>query len=288
MKHGHQYTHEAAPAKLTLTLRVLGLLPDGHHALEALTVPLAEPADEVMVEVRDAPGVELLVEPAGSAPADDTNLAARAAVAVLTHAGAAGARIGLHKSIPMGAGLGGGSADAGAVLRVLGRTLRVADADLHEIAAALGADVAFCFGGRPAWMRGRGDDLEPVVLPAAVPVVVATPAFGCSTPEVYRAWDELGGPRDLRLVAAPAALAALVTTLTNDLEPAAEHVEPRLVSFRRRFEVAVGRPALLCGSGSSYCALFDDEDSWRRGLDRARQALGTRSVWGTWFGPRAD
>ena len=288
MKHGHQYTHEPAPAKLTLTLRVVGLLPDGYHALEVLTVVLDEPADEVMVEVRQEPGVELLVEPAGSAPADDSNLAVRAAAALLEHAGAAGARIGLHKSIPTGAGLGGGSADAGAVLRVLGRALRVADRELHEIAVGLGADVAFCLAGRPSWMRGRGDELEPVTLPSAVPVVVATPSFGCSTPDVYRAWDELGGPRDVRLVAAPAALAPLSVALTNDLEPAAERVEPRLVSFRRRFEAAVQRPALLCGSGSSYCALFDDEHGWQRGLDRARQAFGTRGVWGTWFGPRPD
>ncbi|HEX5614006.1 MAG TPA: 4-(cytidine 5'-diphospho)-2-C-methyl-D-erythritol kinase [Acidimicrobiia bacterium] len=286
MKHGHQYTHEPARAKLTLSLRVVGLLPDGYHALEALTVALDDPADEVMVEVRQEPGVELLVEPAGSAPVDDTNLAVRAATAVLERAGAAGARIGLHKAIPMGAGLGGGSADAGAVLRVLGRALRVPSDDLHAIAASLGADVAFCFAGQPAWMRGRGDDLEPVVLPAALPVVVATPPFGCSTPAVYRSWDELGGPRDVRLVAAPAALAPLTVALTNDLEPAAERLEPRLVSFRRRFEAAIERPALLCGSGSSYAAVFDDEPSWQRALERARQALGTRRVWGTWARPR--
>lgn len=286
MRQDRRYAHEAAPAKVTLSLRVTGTRPDGYHTIEALTVVVDDPADDLVVEVRDVPGVELLVEPAGSAPTDDSNLAVRAANAVLARAGAPGARIGIHKRIPMGAGLGGGSSDAGAVLRALGRQLHVPDEDLHRIAASLGADVAFCFADVPSWMRGRGDDLEPVALAAPLPIVLATPPFGCATPAVYRAWDDLGGPRDARLVPAPAVLQPLCAVLTNDLEVAAEHVEPRLTSFRRRFEAAVRHPALLCGSGSSYGAVFDDEDAAAHALERARQALGTRAVWGSWARPR--
>ena len=133
-------------------------------------------------------------------PADASNLAWRAADAC-----GVSLAIRLHKGIPAVAGLGGGSADAAAVLVALG-------AD-PAIGASLGADVPFCMHGGAAHVRGIGELIERIEMRPR-PVLIATPRFGCATADVFRAWDELGGPRDE----------------VNDLEPAAHHVEPRLVA----------------------------------------------------------
>ncbi|HEX9529881.1 MAG TPA: hypothetical protein VF954_01990, partial [Acidimicrobiales bacterium] len=167
-----------------------------------------------------------------------------------------GVRMRLRKAIPAGAGLGGGSADAAAAFAAVRRMLEVdiGDEELSELGAALGSDVPFCLRGGAAWMRGRGERLEPVTLEGQLPLVVVLPPFRISTPDVYRAWDELGGPSSTRIVPTPAALAGLGLPdgLVNDLEPAAEHIEPRLRPFREGLEALAGGPALLAGSGSAY------------------------------------
>jgi 4-diphosphocytidyl-2-C-methyl-D-erythritol kinase len=117
--------------------------------------------------------------------------------------------------------------------------------------------VPFFLAGGAAWMRGRGEVLERVALRPGLPMLVVMPQFSIATVDVYRAWDELGEPRSRRSVAAPGALAELAHELVNDLEPAAEHVEPRLRPLRERIEDAAGRDALLAGSGPSYVVLAD-------------------------------
>lgn len=253
-----------APAKLTLSLRVLGARADGFHELEALTVSVSEPHDIVTLEDR-ADGVTLRVTGATEGvPEDEQNLAVQAA----REAGRAVA-IGLHKGIPPDAGLGGGSSDAAAVLRGLGA---------ERFAAELGSDVPFCVRGGAAWVRGRGEVLEPVSMPGSLAVVIAVPAFGLRTPAVYRAWDELGGPRARREVATPAPVAHLLDRLANDLEPAAEHVEARLVGFRQEVEAHVGVPALLAGSGSAYAVVLAGDEAARAGEAAARlRAVGIRA-----------
>ncbi|HLF41584.1 MAG TPA: 4-(cytidine 5'-diphospho)-2-C-methyl-D-erythritol kinase, partial [Acidimicrobiia bacterium] len=125
---------------------------------------------------------------------------------------------------------------------------------LADLGARLGSDVPFCVTGGAAWMRGRGEIVEPLpALPAAsLPLVIAIPPFGLSTPAVYAAWDRLGGPRSTRACPAPPALGGLVDALVNDLEPAAEAVEPRLRPFREALERVAAAPAVLAGSGSAY------------------------------------
>jgi 4-diphosphocytidyl-2-C-methyl-D-erythritol kinase len=135
----------------------------------------------------------------------------------------------LRKRIPAGAGLGGGSADAGAVLRWAG----LGDLDA---AARLGADVAFCVVGGRALVSGIGEVVEPLPFEART-LTLWTPPFGCSTPAVYRAWDEMGGP---------------VGDHGNDLEPAALAVEPRLAEWRDRFAALAGERPRLAGSGSTW------------------------------------
>jgi 4-diphosphocytidyl-2-C-methyl-D-erythritol kinase len=237
-----------APAKLTLSLRVTAVRDDGYHELDAVMVTVSEPCDFVSVEPASETSLEVSGPFAAGVPVDATNLAWRAADLAGTSV-----EIAIEKHIPPGGGLGGGSADAAAVLRALGVS--------RELAATLGADVPFCLDGVPARVRGIGDVLEAVSLPAAF-VVVATPRFGCATADVYRAWDALGGPH-----AEP-----------NDLEPAAFEVEPRLRAFKSEIEAAAGAPAILAGSGSSYAVVFDDEAAARAAYERVATTVDG-SVW---------
>ncbi len=236
-----------AHAKLTLSLEVTGTRPDGYHELDALVVAVSEPHDELVLRPTLAPSLLVTGLQGAGVPGGDDNLALRAALGL-------GAKIDieLHKGIAMGAGLGGGSADAAAVLigapKLAG--IEVDAADVDRFAAALGADVPFCLSGGGAMrMRGIGDELEPTPIPSFA-VVIATPLFGCETAAVYRAWDTLGGPvgETVEIDGLP--------PLRNDLERAAHAVEPRLAAFKVLIEHAAGAPALLAGSGSSYALLF--------------------------------
>lgn len=213
-----------APAKLTLSLRVTGLREDGYHLIEAEMVTL-DLADTLVVGPGDA--LEVVDATSGEGLSVETgadNLVRRA----LRLAGRT-AHVRLEKRIPAGAGLGGGSADAAAVLRWAGVTVL-------EAAARLGADVAFCVVGGRARVAGIGEIVEPLPFEART-LTLWTPPFGCSTPAVYRAWDDLGGP---------------VGAHGNDLEPAALVVEPRLADWRDRFADAAGQQPRLAGSGSTW------------------------------------
>jgi 4-diphosphocytidyl-2-C-methyl-D-erythritol kinase len=252
-------TVEHAPAKLTLALRVLGRRPDGYHDLDALTVSLRDPVDIVTIEDTTS-GIELVVAGEQEVPMGDENLAVRAANGFAAHTGITiSVRITLGKRIPPGAGLGGGSADAAAVLRALARVHGVGLDDLVDVAATLGSDVPFCLHGGPAWMRGRGERVEPVVLAEPFGIVLVIPPFGVATPAVYAMWDELGEPAARRRVMAPRALRGLIDALANDLEPAAEVVEPRLARLREAITEASGAEPVLAGSGSASAVITDNE-----------------------------
>lgn len=227
--------HERAPAKLTRSLRVTGRRDDGYHLLESEMASL-NLADELEIDERGE-GLEVIDELAWSGMsrppmlrpplgvvAGPDNLVRRALDAV-----GRTAHVVLRKHIPAGAGLGGGSADAAAVLRWAG-SFEVA------VATRLGADVPFCLRGGRAFVRGTGEVVEPLAF-EAFSVVLLTPPLGASTPAVYRAWDELGGP---------------VGTRGNDLEPAALQVEPRLGWWRDLFTSVAGEPPRLAGSGSTW------------------------------------
>jgi 4-diphosphocytidyl-2-C-methyl-D-erythritol kinase len=228
-------------AKLTLSLEVVARRPDGYHELDALVVSVSEPHDSLVLRPADDVSITVRGPHAAGVPVDETNLAVRAA----REAGA-NVAIELHKAIPAGAGLGGGSADAAAVL------IGVDAPDPVLIAEGLGADVPFCLSGGAMRMRGIGDVLEPVSLPELW-VVIATPPFGCVTADVYRAWDA-GTVHASRGVPATD-----LPEMQNDLEEAAQQVEPRLLAFHEAVESAAGAPALMAGSGSSYFVVFRSE-----------------------------
>ncbi len=273
-----------AYSKLTLSLRVGPLRDDGFHDIEALAVSLSDPLDVVEVEAVPHPG-GVTFEVSGETddvPTGMSNLAARAAEELMVRAGRSGhgVRVSLRKKIPSGAGLGGGSADAAATLVAVRRLLDIDfdDERLSAIGATLGSDVPFCLQGGACWMRGRGERVERVALPAGIPFLVAFPPFRLSTVDVYRAWDDIGRPKAPRRVPAPGAIADVLPELSNDLELAAEAVEPSLKEFRDALAKAAETEPLLAGSGSVYVVPVDGHDDlsgWARVVSQRVKALVT-------------
>jgi len=209
-----------APAKLTRSLRITGVRGDGHHLLDAEMVSL-DLADTLTFSEGDS------LEVRGAAPdvpLTDDNLVRRALRLV-----GRTAQVKLDKRIPSGAGLGGGSTDAAAVLRWAGVT------DLH-LAARLGADVPFCLVGGRARVTGVGEQVVPLPF-VPLTFTLLTPPIHCATPAVYAAWDALGGPH---------------ADGTNDLEPAALVVAPALARWRDQLGDATGLTPVLAGSGSTW------------------------------------
>ena len=212
----------SAPAKLTLSLRVVGLRDDGLHLVDAEMVAI-DLADRL--QVSDGDGLHVVSVGGGlEVVGGDDNLVARA----LRLAGRSAAVV-VHKAIPAGAGLGGGSSDAAAILRWAGWT------DVTE-AAAIGADVSFCMVGGRARVTGVGEVVEPLEF-RAMSFTLLTPSVGCPTADVYRRWDELGGPAG---------------ESGNDLEPAALDLVPDLARWRDDLGDATGLCPRLAGSGSTW------------------------------------
>jgi 4-diphosphocytidyl-2-C-methyl-D-erythritol kinase len=214
-----------APAKLTLELRVTGVRADGYHLIDAEMVTL-EVADSVTIDP-GGHGVSFTGRYGVGIPHDGTDLVSRA-----LHLANRQAQVSVHKRIPAGGGLGGGSADAAAVLRWAG---------FHDLEAAsrLGADIPFCLVGGRARVRGIGEIIDPLPF-IETDITLVVPPLAVSTPAVYRAWDDLGGPRSHG---------------PNDLEPAALVVEPQLATWRDRIRDATGAAPVLAGSGATWFVL---------------------------------
>ena len=178
-----------ANAKINWTLDTVGMRADGYHLLDMLMQSISlhdtltlEPAEDVTFSADGATRV----------PQDEGNLALRAALALRRHAGTAqGAMIHLHKRIPSGAGLGGGSADAAAVLHGLNALweLNLPMETLRQIGLTLGADVPFCLIGGLAHVQGIGEVIEPLPCPRIYHLVIIQPCRALSTPQVFRALD---------------------------------------------------------------------------------------------------
>jgi 4-diphosphocytidyl-2-C-methyl-D-erythritol kinase len=288
-----------APAKLNLGLRITGFrqagAQRGYHELASVFVPI-DYADEIEIALAESgpglPPVELRV--AGDVPgvpADASNLAARAAARFLEAAGSpARACLVLHKRVAAGAGLGGGSSDAGAVLRGLDRLLpgAVARATLEDLAVELGADVPFFLDPRPAWVTGIGERREPLPEIGPLVVVLAHPGVPLATAAVFRAFDEahdrpgaaltrpdppstmpaLSGLPGRRAGGDPRVLASqLDTLLENDLEPAALRLCPAIGGLREALRRAGALGVGLSGSGPTMFGVFADAAAARKAAD---------------------
>lgn len=288
-----------APAKLNLTLAVVGRRSDGFHDLHSVFVPLAL-ADRLSL----APGARTdtlhVVGPDTGPP--DKNLVLRAIAAARAGVGVGPGRpptpplaTRLEKRIPVAAGLGGGSSDAAAALD---GALAAWGADLDAtrrsaVAAGLGSDVPYFLAGGAALVEGRGERVTPLAgTRGDVAVLLVTPALAVRTPEVFAAFAALrsgaGGRGDgsvrmssehlaqeLRggLTASDLVARAGVLAAANDLRPAAEAVVPELVGFRRAVMRATGRPIAMSGSGPSLFALYAGRDEAEADAEAIRAAV---------------
>jgi 4-diphosphocytidyl-2-C-methyl-D-erythritol kinase len=254
---------EAAPAKVNLFLHVVGRRADGYHLLDSLAVfPAvgdtlrAVPADELSLALEGPFGGALTAEP--------DNLVLRAARGLADLAGVgAGARLTLVKTLPVASGIGGGSADAAAALRLLGRLWDVAPAPgpLHALALRLGADVPVCLASLPARMGGVGEVLAPAPALPAFGLALVNPGVAVSTPEVFRA--RAGGFSPPAVLppgwADAAALAAGLAALGNDLEPAAVALRPVIGETLAALRATPGcLLARMSGSGATCFGVYAD------------------------------
>lgn len=254
-----------AGVKVNLCLRVGPPRGDGYH--DVATVLAALPlGDELALEPAASTRVDAPALPGGDA------LVARALGLLAERSGHAGGwYVRLDKRAPVGAGIGGGSADAGAALRLANATLEqpLAPGELLALAAEVGSDVPFFASGDPvALARGRGELLEPCALAADAWVALAWPGIVLATAEVYARFRPRAGSaeRVRALAAAPFAAAdaaGLAELLENDLAEAAEALCPPAAALRERLLGAGALGASVSGSGSAVLGLFASEDAAR-------------------------
>jgi 4-diphosphocytidyl-2-C-methyl-D-erythritol kinase len=256
---------ENAPAKVNLTLRVLGRRPDGYHELESLVV-FTDVGDTLRLTPGDGLTLAVRGPNAVQAGPDADNLVLKAASALA--ASIVGVRLGafeLEKMLPVAAGLGGGSADAAAALRLLARAneLRLDDVRLYEAACASGADVPVCLEPRPRVMRGIGEILsEPLDLPP-LPAVLVNPGVAVATKDVFARWSPPAVPAPLFDWAVAGSIAnrdqilRLIGLQANDLEEPAIAVAPAIAETLTALRALSGcRLARMSGSGATCFALF--------------------------------
>jgi 4-diphosphocytidyl-2-C-methyl-D-erythritol kinase len=251
-----------AHAKLNVFLRVLGRRDDGYHDVETLLLPISL-ADHVSVEPADGLTLSLGGPAAAGVPTDETNLALRAARALAAKADGGsppGAHIAIEKRIPVAAGLGGGSADAATTLLLLDDLwgIGMGRDGLIRLAAEVGSDVPALLLGEPAYVRGRGEIVEPVLLQTTT-WVVRPSGLSVSSADAYAWWDgdAATGPDPGALIAAAeAGNDALVgSAVFNDLEgPVAAH-HPEISESAAAFIDAGAHGAVMSGSGPTVVAL---------------------------------
>lgn len=257
------------PAKINLMLSVGPVRSDGFHEL-ATVFHAVSLYDEVSVVHADAVSVHVTGPYADRTPADESNLAVRAARALARRARLrSGALLRVHKEIPVAAGLAGGSADAAGALLTCDRLwgLRMPESRLSSVAAGLGSDVPFALIGGTAVGTGRGERLRPVPVGGELHWVVATADDGLSTPEVYRRLDDLRSDRKVPAPAVPGELLAALETadvdtlaglLHNDLQEAALALRPGLKDTLRAGEEHGALAGIVSGSGPTCVFLVRD------------------------------
>ena len=292
----------AAYAKVNFTLEVLGVRPDGYHDLRSVVVPISladevtlEPADEVTLDLGSLRSLKSLgsLEAVGSLRALNTlntlkslntlnalkslralntlkaedNLVVRAARLMQRVSGRKeGIAITLEKRIPVGGGLGGGSADAAAVLNGLNEMwgLGIPKPELAILGAEIGSDVPALVLGGPVLMEGRGEQVSPFTIhPSPFHLVLANSGVFCSTAEIFKAFASLLPNRpeilyNIRLAMQAGDDAAVARALQNDLEATATRLHPEIGAARRRLEEAGCLGVSMSGSGATVFGIVRD------------------------------
>lgn len=267
-----------APAKVNLYLHVTGKRADGYHLLDSLAVfpaagdtVAAAPAETLSLEISGPFGAVLRAE--------EDNLLLRAARALAPGRGAA---LTLEKNLPVASGIGGGSADAAAALRVLSALWGIKGADLPALALQLGADVPVCLASRPARMQGIGEFLLPAPVLPDFGMVLVNPGVAVPTPAVFKARQgAFSPPPDLPEAWADVdAMVADLRTCTNDLQEAAIGIAPVIGEVLAALAALPGaKLARMSGSGATCFALFADAAA-----AQAAAAQINRPDWWCWGG----
>ncbi|MBI3704247.1 MAG: 4-(cytidine 5'-diphospho)-2-C-methyl-D-erythritol kinase [Rhizobiales bacterium] len=252
---------EQAPAKINLTLRVLGRRTDGYHELESL-VAFADVADNLTLEPDETPTLDVSGPFAAASGKTGDNLVLKAFDALQQRVeGLKAGRFTLLKSLPVAAGIGGGSADAAAALRLLARLNDIAfdDARLAAAALATGADVPVCLESRARFMRGIGERLSPPLTLPPLPAVLVNPGVPLSTHDVFAKFTLAPAVAQAR-DDVPADSDGLIDYLArqgNDLTPAAIACVPTIANVLDTLRALPGvKLARMSGSGPSCFALF--------------------------------
>lgn len=262
-----------ACAKINLFLRITGRRADGYHELDSIFLPLSL-SDRIAVEIRTADRRCVTLRCNVPALADpESNLAARAARAFLAAFDVrAQVSIDLEKRIPAGAGLGGGSSDAGTVLAAMASLCRMHVAErLAEIAVELGADVPFFLDPRPARVTGIGDKIAPIAGFPKLHLVLAVPPTEVPTAAVFKALkpESWSGPAPEEDVAAIVAGNLSKAHLVNDLAEPAMELYPEIAKIKLLLEAQRALAAQMSGSGGAVFGIFRDAPD----ADRAAKAL---------------
>jgi 4-diphosphocytidyl-2-C-methyl-D-erythritol kinase len=274
---------EPAWAKVNLFLQIVGRRPDGYHLLDSLAVfpaigdvVSAEPADAISLSLTGSFGASLVAEP--------DNLVLRAARALQQLSGISqGAALTLEKNLPIASGIGGGSADAAAALRVLSRLWNLpATTNLHDIAKTLGADVPVCLAQHPARMQGVGEILSPSPRLPDGGIVLINPGIAVATPAVFRA--RTGGFRPEADLPPTwhntTEMTATLATLHNDLQAPAIALCPQIADVLAALDaVPTCQLARMSGSGATCFGIFPNTEA----AQAAASTLERRNWW-VWGG----
>ena len=269
-----------APAKINLTLDIVGVRADGYHLLESLFQSV-DIYDTVVAEKAPAGEISLRIEGDACDCPMEKNTAYKAAKVFFEHTGIeGGVHLTLTKRIPQQAGMGGGSADAAGVLWALNTLFdtRLTTSTLHRMGAKIGADVPFCVVGGTVMVTGIGDGLDPTFSLPSCHIVVAQPAEGISTKEAYTAVDNAIITRRPDHEAVKRALCArdlpaLCTQVINVFEDATELEGVK--DIRRRMEAFAPLCSQMTGSGSCVFAIFEDEDTAKACLEELQKTYPT-------------
>ena len=261
---------EFAPAKINLALHLRRRRDDGYHDLETIFA-FADFGDTLTAVAAEALSLTITGPFAGAAGAGDDNLVLRAARALATAAGVPdGAALSLDKHIPVAAGLGGGSADAAAALRLLARLwgLDWSSARLEALAAALGSDVPACVASRTSFGSGRGEALAPWPdTMAGVPLLLVNPRVAVPTGPVFAGWNQVDRGGITNGVA--------LVELRNDMTAAAVRLAPMIGNVLAALATTDPVLARMSGSGATCLALYADTAA----RDRAAAMLAPHCWW---------
>ena len=263
-------------AKINWSLDIVGIRPDGYHMMDMVMQPVSL-SDEILL----SPSGSLSITTGGypRSRADETNLAMRAARALQSAAGCRnGASIHVHKRIPIGAGMGGGSADAAAVLLGLNRLWNIgfSPEKLEQIGLTLGADVPFCLRGGLARTTGIGENMESIPCKSNFRLLVFQPCRGLSTRDIFALWSPDTGyrPDTLRVIDALSAgdLDLLDRSIGNVLEPVSALICPEIRQATDALRTEGAKAVSMTGSGSAVFGVFRSEGE----ALKARESLSRR------------